>query len=274
MITRLLLCGILMLHYQVDALKDCKTRVDVLNGNDLSEGLAVFLTTKLTTNSPSQCASECFRRRCDVAYFHWDRRECQFTSNSSSSLTLECEDYHASRLIDENPEVDTTQRFCIKCKKLTTNQVFGNSLARSSTVSPPPQAKQLFTIPTRPTRVYVDWHPAKASGFRDRRVVQTIPVPPRPTQRLMLARIAQPVQPILYNTDSSVQVHKSFNRGQSRGYIGRTHSSLGYRRPYGVSHYRIRGSNGKAKVGRFFHHRISQQRTSDPKLKTRGAGIA
>ncbi|KAK6732229.1 hypothetical protein RB195_016548 [Necator americanus] len=97
--------------------RDCAIRVDILDGADLVEGVATFLTEKTIAASAMRCAMECYRKKCDVAYFHRATHECRYTPESASTtIKLPCNDVIAVEHKEGVDVLDKVKRFCMRCK--------------------------------------------------------------------------------------------------------------------------------------------------------------
>ncbi|KAK5968250.1 hypothetical protein GCK32_013652 [Trichostrongylus colubriformis] len=115
MILRLLIYLLPLLRKSLQGLADCDTRVDILDGADLVEAVGIYLTDTTKVNNAAQCAVECYRKKCDVAYFDRKSHKCRFTSDTSQSQPLSCNSVHAIETKEGIAELDRVKRFCMRC---------------------------------------------------------------------------------------------------------------------------------------------------------------
>ncbi|KHJ97697.1 hypothetical protein OESDEN_02327 [Oesophagostomum dentatum] len=135
---------------------DCATRVDILDGADLVEAVATFLTEKSIALSAMHCALECYHKNCDVAYFHERTRECRYTADSATSTSkLPCNDIVAQEHKEGVEVLDKVKRFCMRCRGFTVSE----SRTRTGDDNTLVQV-QSNTIETKPVPVRII-HPAK-----------------------------------------------------------------------------------------------------------------
>ncbi|RCN37594.1 hypothetical protein ANCCAN_16502 [Ancylostoma caninum] len=172
MIIRLLLYLLSLTFVRPEDNPECAIRVDILDGADLVEGVATFLTEKSAVLTAMHCAMECFRKKCDVAYFHEGTRECRFTADSASTTaTLPCNDVVAVEHKEGVDVLDKVKRFCMRCRGFkvsggrgkfsddsTLVQVHSNTVETNPTamriVRPKTPRIRLF-LPTAPLNVAV-----------------------------------------------------------------------------------------------------------------------
>ncbi|VDP18336.1 unnamed protein product [Heligmosomoides polygyrus] len=114
MVIRLLLYLVPLLRTSLQSKEDCATRVDVLDGADLVEAVAAYLTDNVVALDAQQCAIECFRLKCDVAYFDTATHKCRFTSDTSPTPRPQCNDLVATETEDGSVD-DKVKRFCMRC---------------------------------------------------------------------------------------------------------------------------------------------------------------
>ncbi|XGW10835.1 hypothetical protein V3C99_012382 [Haemonchus contortus] len=67
MILRLLLYLVPLFRMSLQDQKGCNTRVDILDGTQLVEAVAIYLTDTTTAKNAAQCATHCHRKKCDVS---------------------------------------------------------------------------------------------------------------------------------------------------------------------------------------------------------------
>ncbi|EYB83171.1 hypothetical protein Y032_0341g3007 [Ancylostoma ceylanicum] len=208
MIIRLLLYLLPLTFVKPEENPECAIRVDILDGADLVEGVATFLTEKSTVLTAMHCATECFRKKCDVAYFHQDTRECRFTADSASSTaTLPCNDVVAVEHKEGVDVLDKVKRFCMRCRGFkvsggrgkfnddnTLVQVHSNTVEVTPTtmrvVRPKTPRVRLF-LPTTPLKVAVPPRPKVSQSqqwYLNNRVDALATVETLPTRTYQLAR--------------------------------------------------------------------------------------
>ncbi|CAJ0567432.1 unnamed protein product, partial [Mesorhabditis spiculigera] len=108
----LLLLTMLWLQRKVAAVADCQNRVDVLSANDLPPELSAIFSDRNVVRTPLDCALICYMKKCDVAYYDFKAKLCQFTENTaSSSQNLSCPLLEAFRQqILSGEQADDVQR--------------------------------------------------------------------------------------------------------------------------------------------------------------------
>ncbi|CAJ0585683.1 unnamed protein product, partial [Mesorhabditis spiculigera] len=123
----LLLLTMLWLQRKAVAVADCQNRVDVLSANDLPPELSAIFSDRNVVRTPLDCALICYMKKCDVAYYDFNARLCQFTENTaSSSQNLSCPLLEAFRQpILSGEQADDVQRFHVQ-QKLGDHQETGN----------------------------------------------------------------------------------------------------------------------------------------------------
>ncbi|VDL83621.1 unnamed protein product, partial [Nippostrongylus brasiliensis] len=115
MLKRLLLYLCLLWRITAKDPEECSIRVDVLDGSDLVEAVALFLADSTQALDPQQCASDCFRHNCDVAYFDMVSRRCQFSSDTSETVRSSCDNFETVEMKAGVAELDKVKRYCIHC---------------------------------------------------------------------------------------------------------------------------------------------------------------
>ncbi|CAJ0606838.1 unnamed protein product [Cylicocyclus nassatus] len=175
MILRLLLYLLPFTFVRTENNPECATRVDVLDGKDLVEGVARFLTERVIALSSLHCALSCYNKNCDVAYYHKDTRECRFTPDSSSeTVKLPCNDVIAEEHKEGIEILDKVKRFCMRCRGFTVTENRRKFSEGNSQVK-----IQSNTVETKPVPVTVV-HSSKPRIRVFMPSTVNVPIPPRP----------------------------------------------------------------------------------------------